>query len=90
MSRESDTDARMFAILRQRASGVAADAMHTQGTLADDVQPITYMVTRHELHEAVYHSVTLHRPSGMTKTKAHQLASRVAEETLAAIVRNQP
>lgn len=86
MSRESDVDARMFSILRQRSS--AADELHTQGTLPD-VKPITYQVTRHELHEAVYHSVTLLRPSGMSRTQAHQLAGRVAEETLAAIARIQ-
>jgi hypothetical protein len=39
-------------------------------------------VTRHELHEAVYHAVTTQRPSGMSKTAAHQLAGRAANAAL--------
>ena len=73
------TDDALAAILARRTGRPVGMPQATIGTGRE------YTITGHQLHEAVYHSVTINRPAGMSKTAAHQLAGRVAEMVLGLI-----
>ena len=74
------TDDALAAILARRTGRPVGMPQTTIGSAKQ------HTVTGHQLHEAVYHSVTINRPAGMSKTAAHQLAGRVAEMVLGLIV----
>lgn len=67
---------RLAEILAARSSVARA----RQGSMPFSGPAVT--VSKHELHEAIYHAVTTQRPPGMSKTTAHQIASRVADTAL--------